>query len=91
MAYGLKIWDASSSVIFDSSTQLGGWVAGVVVGTTSSFSVSYPDFAGRAGFTVVSGPGGDVTWDYTLGYPRVTIPGYAYAGSYRTVYVNMVK
>lgn len=78
MSYGLKVWDSSGDVTFDSTLAVGGCLMEIVSSSTSSSVVkTYPNFAGRSAFAVLT------TWlrysviptiDYALGYPRLTIP-----------------
>lgn len=82
MAYGLRTYNSSGNMTFDSEQLYkGGVIVDWVTSTGSSQVRTYPGFAGRtnAGFFIISGymSGQSLpVWDYTLGYPRVTIPAH---------------
>ncbi len=100
MSFGIRCWDSSGVMTFDSLSAVGG-VTVDIVSTQGSLSVSstvtrtYPEHAGRT-IEVVDVSGWNfepVTWsassDYALGHPRVvfTLP----AGGRWFLFVVLVK
>lgn len=79
MSFGVRAFDATGRVIWDSSAAAAGVVADVrVVAAGDALTTTYPDFAGRPCAALVLYGFGDtgVTVDTLLGYPRVVIPSY---------------
>lgn len=76
MAFGLRVWDSGGTLLWDTNTAGGGIVADIFsVGSGSSFSKTYADFAGATCRVLCpayfSSEGSTV--DTALGYPRVNV------------------
>lgn len=75
MTYGLKLWDASGNVTFDSTLAAGGVpIALHTVASGASPVYSWPSLAGRTikGLTFAGNYASQFTIDYALGYPRIS-------------------
>jgi hypothetical protein len=82
MPHGTRIWDASSNLVFDSPTAIGGVPVGFYSGGAGT--VSFPQFAGFtmqalliSGGGTVDGTGSGVSISHTLGYPVATFQSWA--------------
>lgn len=90
MTYGLRVWDASANLVFDSDDAVGGMVADVkTYGPSDTDTLTYPTLAG---FSVMVVPifalyFGDfnVASDTTLGYPRVIVSAAGYTRQFLVV------
>jgi len=78
MAYGLRVWDASGNLVFDTTTAKGGVVVGYFTYSTGT-TLSYSGFAGRT-MQVLPASGVEfdsndigVTISTASGYPVVTV------------------
>lgn len=83
MSYGLRTWDASGNLLFDSTAAVGGVVIDVQsLASGASGTFTYPALAGRAVKTQMlvgnwqinakpAAPDFGVSSDTSLGYPRV--------------------
>ena len=72
--FGVKVYDASGTQVFDSTTAVGG----VVIDfrrflPTDTGVFTYPEFAGYTPFFVNVWGDGTIVLDTALGYPRVTV------------------
>ena len=79
MTFGLRTWDASGNLVFDSLTAGSGIVADVrLVDAGVSATFTYPDFAEHTISVIVLSGFGElgITVDTALGYPRVIVPVY---------------
>lgn len=76
-AFGVKTYDASGNLMFDSTTAAGGIAIDYrEYGPSDSATLIYPDYAGHAAFLMHIFPSRQtVTLDTSLGYPRVTVSG----------------
>jgi hypothetical protein len=79
MAFGLKVFDGSGNVTFDSTVAVGFVPIGVfnIAGGASGFTNTYPALAGRTPVVIPFDAGTygltNVTTDVSLGYPRLTV------------------
>lgn len=88
MAYGVQIFNAGGSLLWDSSVAGSGIVADVLVLPAGGpWTYTYPDFAGRTVNIVALVYLGTTlaTVDTALGYPRVTVPNDANARTFLVV------
>lgn len=79
MTFGIRTWDATGALVWDSLTVGSGVVADVrSVDADASATFTYPAFAGHTFSVIVITGFGDVgiTVDNALGYPRVNVPAY---------------
>lgn len=78
MAYGMQVYGPSGEVWFDSNLAVAGVPTDyvVVAANAAGFTRTYPVFPGRTAKAVsldLGGAVGGVTFDYILGYPRMTV------------------
>lgn len=81
MSYGVRIRTTAGETIFESTVAQGGVVIDLFIATAGEVR-TYPAFAGMTVFAASSGGSAwstDITVDYALGYPRVTMPA-SYGG-----------
>ena len=78
MALGLQVWDASGTLVLDSTTAVGGVPVGFWSGGAGT--LSFPQFAGLTMQSIVidgaqyfSEPVGGVTISYASGFPVATV------------------
>ena len=72
MAHGLRIWNGSGQVIYDTPTAVGGVCLGFVNVPPNGGTFTFPGIVGRSGVALYCGDGGGLvyTWDNSLGYLR---------------------
>lgn len=77
MAYGLQIWNASGTLVFDSTAAVGGVCLGFYTVPSGGGSTSFPTITGATGVALAAWSGAPVNStliviDNTLGYLRFT-------------------
>jgi len=98
MAYGMRVWNASGSLVWDTTTAADGCVIDLrTVPANTSATYTYPAMAGRTVavrtianqsffVTGTNDPGdGGITTDTTLGYPRVIVASAGYARTFMVI------
>lgn len=77
MTQGLRVWDASGVLSFDSTQATGGVCLGLYTVAPGGSTWSFPDFASAAGIALNAGSGTGQfipAVDHDLGYLRFSFP-----------------
>ena len=91
MTFGLKVYDASAALIYDSTVAVGGVVVDVQsFGVGASGTLTYPAFSGYSAIVITrdvgtTGQMNSAVVDYGLGYPRVTVSAVGYSRTFIVV------
>lgn len=78
MSFGVQVNNAAGSLVWDSTTAIGGGVVADYqeIAAGASYSKSFPEFAGRTPIVIPIADSADapsISVDTALGYPRITV------------------